>query len=175
MAISEAQYRLIEHCLPKQRGNVRVTNLRVLNAILYIVESNCSWRQLPRSFGNWHTVYTRVRRWTQSGVLDPVFTQLQRAQILRIRIEVAVDIPLGSVSADASSRSQNQPHGPSSDVAKSATPFMWLPREVERLRSMRASNSTTDRTVVSHVSMRQRRKLPLRQRTTEGESRRSRR
>ena len=82
MAISEAQYRLIAHCLPTQRGNVSVTNLRVLNAILHIVESNCSWRQLPHSFGNWHTVYTRVRRWTQSGVLDQVFTQLQRARSL---------------------------------------------------------------------------------------------
>jgi hypothetical protein len=159
MAISEAQYRLIEHCLPKQRGNVSVTNLRVLNAILYIVESNCSWRRLPRSFGNWHTVYMRVRRWARSGVLDRVFNQLQSVQILRIRIEVAVvDAPLASPSADASSRSKIQPRGASSNVANSANRFMWMPREVQRDGSVRASNSNTGRTAVSHGGVRQRRK-----------------
>ncbi len=162
MAISEAQYRLIEHCLPKQRGNVSVTNLRVLNAILHIVESNCSWRQLPHSFGHWHTVYTRVRRWTQSGVLDQVFTQLQRAQILRIKIESAVDAPLGSASADALSRSKIQPGGASSNLANSANRFMWLPRETQRDGSVRASNSNTGRTAVSHGGIRHRRKPPRR-------------
>jgi hypothetical protein len=34
MEITEAQYRQIEHCLPKQRGNVSMRNLRVTNAIL---------------------------------------------------------------------------------------------------------------------------------------------
>jgi hypothetical protein len=35
MELNEAQYQQIEHCLPKQRGNVSHTNLLVLNAILY--------------------------------------------------------------------------------------------------------------------------------------------
>jgi len=38
MEISEAQYRLIEECLPIQRGNVSLSNLQVLNAILYVAE-----------------------------------------------------------------------------------------------------------------------------------------
>ncbi|MDR0672387.1 MAG: IS5/IS1182 family transposase, partial [Zoogloeaceae bacterium] len=36
MEISEAQYQQIEDCLPRQRGNVSLTNLQVLNAILYV-------------------------------------------------------------------------------------------------------------------------------------------
>ncbi len=38
MEITEAQYRLIEHCLPTQRGNVSLSNLRVLNAFLFVAE-----------------------------------------------------------------------------------------------------------------------------------------
>src|ERR1700676_3321458 len=87
MEISEAQYRLIEHCLPTQRGNVSLSNLRVLNAILFVAEQGCKWRGLPRRFGNWHTIYTRMNRWSKSGVLDRVFAQLQHAQIVRIKIE----------------------------------------------------------------------------------------
>ncbi|MDR1228033.1 MAG: IS5/IS1182 family transposase, partial [Azoarcus sp.] len=36
MEISESQYQQIEDCLPRQRGNVRLSNLQVLNAILYV-------------------------------------------------------------------------------------------------------------------------------------------
>ncbi|MDR1350321.1 MAG: IS5/IS1182 family transposase, partial [Zoogloeaceae bacterium] len=32
MELTEAQYRLIEDCLPRQRGNVSLSNLQVLNA-----------------------------------------------------------------------------------------------------------------------------------------------
>ena len=52
MEITEAQYRLIEHCLPTQRGNVSLSNLRVLNAILYVTEQGGKWRGLPTRFGN---------------------------------------------------------------------------------------------------------------------------
>ena len=74
-------------CLPRQRGNVSMTNLQLLNALLYVVEHGCKWRGLPKHFGNWHTIYTRMNRWSKAGVLDRVFARLQQEQILAIRIE----------------------------------------------------------------------------------------
>ena len=38
MEITAEQFARIEHCLPKQRGNVSMSNLNVLNAILYVAE-----------------------------------------------------------------------------------------------------------------------------------------
>ncbi len=70
MEITEAQYRRIEGCLPRQRGNVSISNLQVLNAILYVAEHGCKWRGVPKRFGNWHTIYTRMNRWAKAGVLD---------------------------------------------------------------------------------------------------------
>ncbi|RBG02516.1 IS5/IS1182 family transposase, partial [Xanthomonas oryzae pv. oryzae] len=87
MEITPAQFALIEHCLPLQRGNVSMTNLQVVNALLYVAEHGCKWRGLPERFGNWHTVYTRINRWAKSGVLDWMFAQLQTCQIVRIKIE----------------------------------------------------------------------------------------
>src|SRR3954466_16265962 len=79
MEITEAQYAQIEGCLPLQRGNVSLSNLRVLNAILYVAEHGCKWRGLPKRFGNWHTIYTRMNRWSKSGAMDRVFEKLQLA------------------------------------------------------------------------------------------------
>src|SRR5215468_12683194 len=87
MEITEAQYKQIADCLPIQRGNVRLSNLTVLNAILYIAEQGCKWRGLPKRFGPWHTIYTRMNRWSKNGVLDLVFERLQQEQLVRIKIE----------------------------------------------------------------------------------------
>jgi len=101
MEITRAQYEQIAHCLPTQRGNVSLTNLSVLNAILYVAEQGCKWRGLPKRFGNWHTIYTRMNRWSKSGVLDRVFEQLQQAQIVRIKIEaVSLDSTMVKVHPD---------------------------------------------------------------------------
>lgn len=96
MEITKEQYHLIEDCLPRQRGNVSLSNLQVLNAILYVAEQGCKWRGLPKRFGRWHTVYTRMSRWSKSGVLDRVFERLQHAQVVRVRID-AVSLDSTSV------------------------------------------------------------------------------
>jgi len=85
--LTPEQYGRIAPLLPRQRGNVSLSNLQVLNAILYVAEHGCKWRGLPEHFGNWHTVYTRMNRWSKKGVLDRVFGHLQREQVIRIRIE----------------------------------------------------------------------------------------
>ncbi|MEM5453200.1 transposase, partial [Paraburkholderia guartelaensis] len=69
MEITEAQYQRIEHCLPRQRvATVSLTNLQV-QCDLYVAEHGCKWRGLPKRFGRWHTIYTRMNRWSRSGVL----------------------------------------------------------------------------------------------------------
>jgi hypothetical protein len=42
MEITEAQYERIKDALPVQRGNVRLSNLQVLNAVLYVAEQGCN-------------------------------------------------------------------------------------------------------------------------------------
>src|ERR1700688_4601038 len=87
MEITEEQYERIKDALPVQRGNVRLSNLQVLNAVLYVAEQGCKWRGLPKRFGRWHTIYTRMNRWSKNGVLDQVFEKLQTEQIVRIQVQ----------------------------------------------------------------------------------------
>src|SRR5216683_2224514 len=105
MEISEAQYERIKDALPVQRGNVSLSNLQVLNAVLNVAEQGCKWRGLPKRFGRWHTVYMRMSRWSKSGVLDRVFEKLQVEQMVRIKLEaVSLDstsIKVHMVAADA--------------------------------------------------------------------------
>jgi transposase len=87
MEITPEQYEKIKESLPVQRGNVRLPNLNVLNALLYVAEHGYKWRGLPKHFGNWHSIHVRMNRWAKNGVLDRVFEKLQLEQIVSIKIE----------------------------------------------------------------------------------------
>ena len=134
MEITEAQYLRIAPSLPRQRGNVSLSNLQLLNALLYVAEQGCKWRGLPKRFGNWHTIYTRMNRWSRNGVLDRVFEQLQREQIVRIKIEA---VKLGStmvkVHPDGTGALNKTVRRPSENSAADGAPrFIWLPRMLAR-------------------------------------------
>jgi transposase len=128
--ITQEQYGRIADCLPRQRGNVSLSNLEVLNAILYVAEHGCKWRGLPKDLGNWHTIYTRMNRWSKAGVLDRIFDRLQQEQIMRIRFEVvSLDSTTVKVHPDGTGALKKTGHRPLAVPAAVAPPrFIWLPR-----------------------------------------------
>lgn len=99
--MTSAQYKVIEKFLPVQRGNVKLPNLQVLNAILYVAEHGCKWRGLPKRFGNWHSIYTRANRWAKQGVLETVFAALQENDVINIQVDhVSLDSTAVKVHPD---------------------------------------------------------------------------
>ena len=130
MEITSEQYEKIKDSLPIQRGNVRLNNLQILNAILYVTEQGCKWRGLPKRFGNWHPIYVRMNRWAKSGVLDRVFEKLQVSQIVRIKIEAfSLDSTSVKVHPDGTGALKKTGSRPLESRAADGTPrFIWLPR-----------------------------------------------
>jgi len=49
----------------------------IVNAILYVVRTGCSWRQLPQDFAPWATVYWHFARWRDDGSLDRLHDALR--------------------------------------------------------------------------------------------------
>jgi transposase len=135
MQITPEQFELIAPCLPKQRGNVKLENLQVLNAILYVAEHGCKWRGLPGHYGNWHTIYTRMNRWVKRGVLDRVFERIQRLRIAQVKLEaVSLDSTCVKVHPDGTGALKKTAPSPSANPAADGPPkFIWLPQMLERL------------------------------------------
>ncbi|MPN31833.1 hypothetical protein SDC9_179308 [bioreactor metagenome] len=144
MEINEKQYAKIAKYLPRQRGNVSMSNLQLINAILYVTENGCKWRALPKSYGNWHTVYMRMNRWSKNGVLQRVFEGLQQENIICIRMEA---ICLDSTSVKV------HPHGTGAlkktgskvldaHAEDSLQRFIWSPHLTVRLFRSRSHQET---------------------------------
>ena len=101
MEITKKEFKKIEKLLPIQRGNVKLSNIQVLNAILYVAEHGCKWRGLPKKFGNWHSIYTRANRWAKNGVLDRVFFALQENNAIYLELDhVSLDSTIVRVHPD---------------------------------------------------------------------------
>ena len=140
MQITQEQYEKIAKYLPTQRGNVSMTNLQLINAILYVTENGCKWRALPESYGNWHTIYVRMNRWSKNGVLARVFAALQTEGIIQINAEVVcLDSTSVKVHPDGTGALKKRGNKPSEGLgADSPRRFIWLPHLTDRLSAFRS-------------------------------------
>ena len=132
MQLKTAQFQQIENWLPRQCGNVKVSNLQVLDAILFVAANGCKWRALPERYGKWHTVYTRMLRWSRAGVLDRVFEQLQRQRLMHVRIEaVCLDSSIVKAHPDGTGSPKKTDRKRSDAAAAAGAPdCIWLPRMI---------------------------------------------
>jgi transposase len=81
MDLTDAQWERIAPLMPTPRGNCKLPTPQALNGWLFITSQGSSWRALPERYGPWFTVYMRGKRWTELGVLEPAFAELQRREL----------------------------------------------------------------------------------------------
>lgn len=129
MKLTQDDYEKIADCFPKHRGTIKLSNLFVLNAILYALENGCKWRALPKEFGNWHTIYMRMYRWYKNGILAKAFKKLQEEGILRFKIEViSLDSTYIKVHPDGCGALKKTVNRVSENPGEAGLPkFIWLP------------------------------------------------
>jgi len=78
--LTDAQWALLEPLLPaaKPGGRPRSADLRgVVNAMLSLLRSGCSWRLLPNDLPPWGTVWSSFRRWRDDGTRDRLHAELR--------------------------------------------------------------------------------------------------
>jgi len=78
--LTDAQWRLIEKRIPpaKPGGRHRSVDMReVMNGIVYMVRTGCSWRQLPHDFPPWGTVHYYYWTFRQRGVWQDIHDALR--------------------------------------------------------------------------------------------------
>lgn len=80
LALNDAQWEEISFFLPatSRFGRPRQDDRACLDAILYVLATDCRWCELPEHFPPKSTVHRRFREWTKAGFFKHLFEHLSR-------------------------------------------------------------------------------------------------
>lgn len=78
--MSDTEWTVIAALLPpsNSRGRPREIDLReIINAIMYLLKSGCTWRLLPNDFPAWEKVYYYFQKWKKDGTWKNIHDTLR--------------------------------------------------------------------------------------------------
>jgi hypothetical protein len=76
--LTAKQWAVIAPLLPTQRlGRPPTDHLRILQGILYVIETGRTWHAIPTAFGSWKTIHSRYQRWCRLGIWAQIVAHLQ--------------------------------------------------------------------------------------------------
>jgi transposase len=68
----------------------KISHYHIFCAMLYVLRTGISWRDLPKCYGSWNAVYLRFKRGSDRGVWWNILVTLQQHRRIRMNI-VLVD------------------------------------------------------------------------------------
>ena len=77
--LSTEQLERIKPFFPRSHGISRVDDLRVLSGIIYVIRYGLQWKDAPREYGLYNTLYNRFVRWSRMGIFNNIFAELAEA------------------------------------------------------------------------------------------------
>lgn len=78
--LTDYQWQVLHSLLPERKGRGRppkYSRRDIINAILYVKQTGCQWRMLPRDFPKWMTVYITFWRWRNDGTWERIHDALR--------------------------------------------------------------------------------------------------
>jgi len=81
--LTDEQWKLIEDIFPTPANTGRPLRDRreIFDGILWILRTGAPWRDLPKEFGPWKTVWDLFDTWNSEGTLDEILHRLRAARI----------------------------------------------------------------------------------------------
>lgn len=113
--LTDAEWQIIKPLLPPEKpvGRGREVDLReVLNAIFYRADNGVKWRNLPKDFPPWQTVYTYFHAWSRLEVLE----NINNALVSQVRVSEGREAQPSLVIIDSQSVKLGQKGGRNRDL-----------------------------------------------------------
>lgn len=106
--LADQQWSMIEKLIPRADpgGRPRTVEMReVVNGILYLLRTGCSWRHLPHEFPPWGTTHYYYRRFRIDGTWERIHDRLRE----RVRRKVGKKPTPSACTVDSQSIKTDAP------------------------------------------------------------------
>ena len=80
--MTDSQWEIIKPILQGAKYRSLEEKREQINAVFYLVKTGCQWRNLPKDFPKWKTVYSFYRRACLNGIWD----KIQKALVKKVRL-----------------------------------------------------------------------------------------
>lgn len=80
--LTDRQWEIIKPILQEARYRSIEEKREQMNTVFYLVKTGCQWRNLPKDFPKWKTVYSFYRRACMNGIWD----KIQKALVKKVRL-----------------------------------------------------------------------------------------
>lgn len=111
--LTNAEWECLEPLLPRRggaRGGRWNDHRTVINGVFYRARTGVPWRDLPKRFGSWVTVYKRHRRWSADGTWQRLLEAVQAARDAAGQVDW--DVSVDSTTARAHQHAAGARHAP---------------------------------------------------------------
>ncbi len=100
--LSDEEWAILSPLIPPVKLGGRPASYarrEIVNGILYVLRSGCSWRMLPHDLPLWDSVFGYYNRWRKQGVWEHIHHTLYT----RLRIEIGREPQPSATIADSQS------------------------------------------------------------------------
>jgi putative transposase len=80
--MTDSQWEIIKTILKKDKYRNIENKREQINSVFYVVKTGCQWRNLPKDFPNWKTVYSFYRR----ACLNGIWIKMQKELVKKTHI-----------------------------------------------------------------------------------------
>lgn len=80
--MSDCQWEIVKRILKEAKYRCVTEKREQVNAVFYLVKTGCQWRNLPKDFPNWKTVYSFYRR----ACINGTWLKIQQVLVKETRI-----------------------------------------------------------------------------------------
>jgi len=76
--LTDKEWERLQPLLPPMRGRRSLKGeRRFISAVYWLTRTGCPWRDLPRRYGRWKSVYNRFNNWSKRGIWERLFKEVQ--------------------------------------------------------------------------------------------------
>jgi hypothetical protein len=86
--LSEEQWNYVKQYIPMQNytGHIKTEDRKIINGIRYVLETGCPWTEVPRKYGSYLSIHTRLKRWSSEGALEPILNSIGGDEVHKERL-----------------------------------------------------------------------------------------